>query len=690
MKKMTETEKAVEELTLMLMYLNRFTDARSYNPDEDLFAWKGYDFDVINALDDKDDIRQGSRRSKSVYITEQGVKKAKALLEKYNIRAIAMANLYGIYDKALLLDVYNDQNGQNMTQAELHKHFREAAFALKRAEIVLRDDEIIKSEIIRNDSYEELMQLKWGKDYYVPDREVLLNYQDDKYIEPSPQYNELRLFLERTVADASPQNIDEITHKVALMCRDGVEIQEIVDYLNGICTLLNSEDKKDFEALLYVLIEIFNAVRIWENNGFKPNELSNRKMGDVFSESALADFAIGGSFNTNQLLVQYGEPVIKLSIQLAGRTVEQLKQIASSIGLKGVSKFRKLQLIELVANELANEKQLGLCELLAELNTLEMTILKKALKRDNVKVDEGFLIFNNKLLRYGYAQIYNFKDKYYFVISDEIKPVIKSIIKTKAFKKQYYMNNVKAPLENIMLLYGVLKLDDAVAIIQMAEPNFTATNTLYCVVEELLKTDGDYEVVGQYIVTGAIRYLLGGLEKYRQKKALYDIVKKLTVHYHKLPLAPLTETDYLYFVYSKKIDQTFALERLESLIRDQANSDFGNDDNLLYEYLFTIDILAKQAIPLDVLHSIIPENVLPITDRQLFNTLYAEHVQQARSWLIKGHNKMSLEALGYSFEKYVPSVKSGTVVRSTKKVGRNDPCPCGSGKKYKKCCLKLN
>ena len=27
-----------------------------------------------------------------------------------------------------------------------------------------------------------------------------------------------------------------------------------------------------------------------------------------------------------------------------------------------------------------------------------------------------------------------------------------------------------------------------------------------------------------------------------------------------------------------------------------------------------------------------------------------------------------------------------TVVRSTPKVGRNDPCPCGSGKKYKQCC----
>jgi len=26
------------------------------------------------------------------------------------------------------------------------------------------------------------------------------------------------------------------------------------------------------------------------------------------------------------------------------------------------------------------------------------------------------------------------------------------------------------------------------------------------------------------------------------------------------------------------------------------------------------------------------------------------------------------------------------IVRDAPKVGRNDPCPCGSGKKYKKCC----
>ena len=34
------------------------------------------------------------------------------------------------------------------------------------------------------------------------------------------------------------------------------------------------------------------------------------------------------------------------------------------------------------------------------------------------------------------------------------------------------------------------------------------------------------------------------------------------------------------------------------------------------------------------------------------------------------------------------SVTPQTMVRASPKVGRNDPCPCGSGKKYKQCCLK--
>ena len=82
----TETKKAIMELTLLLMYLNRFTEEKEFKSAKDFFAWKGYNFDIINELDDEDFIHQGNYRSKSVYITEKGIEEAKKLLEKYKIK----------------------------------------------------------------------------------------------------------------------------------------------------------------------------------------------------------------------------------------------------------------------------------------------------------------------------------------------------------------------------------------------------------------------------------------------------------------------------------------------------------------------------------------------------------------------------------------------------------------------------
>ena len=78
---------AMEELTMMLLYLSRFTERDRFSDENDLYAWNGYSFDVLNKLDDEDYIRQGSHpsRSKFVYITEEGIKKAKELMEKYRI-----------------------------------------------------------------------------------------------------------------------------------------------------------------------------------------------------------------------------------------------------------------------------------------------------------------------------------------------------------------------------------------------------------------------------------------------------------------------------------------------------------------------------------------------------------------------------------------------------------------------------
>lgn len=36
---------------------------------------------------------------------------------------------------------------------------------------------------------------------------------------------------------------------------------------------------------------------------------------------------------------------------------------------------------------------------------------------------------------------------------------------------------------------------------------------------------------------------------------------------------------------------------------------------------------------------------------------------------------------------FMKAMRTKPIIRDYKKIGRNDPCPCGSGKKYKNCCL---
>ena len=58
---------------------------------------------------------------------------------------------------------------------------------------------------------------------------------------------------------------------------------------------------------------------------------------------------------------------------------------------------------------------------------------------------------------------------------------------------------------------------------------------------------------------------------------------------------------------------------------------------------------------------------------------------------------MAFEAKTQAFSSSIATVTIGTgdkavkkqpVRNKDKKVGPNDPCPCGSGKKYKKCCMQ--
>ena len=65
--------------------------------------------------------------------------------------------------------------------------------------------------------------------------------------------------------------------------------------------------------------------------------------------------------------------------------------------------------------------------------------------------------------------------------------------------------------------------------------------------------------------------------------------------------------------------------------------------------------------------------------------------EQRRAEQSKDINRLSkINTFNSEKEDNEGKMSASTFVRKDKKIGRNDPCPCGSGKKYKQCCGKIN
>ena len=69
-----------------------------------------------------------------------------------------------------------------------------------------------------------------------------------------------------------------------------------------------------------------------------------------------------------------------------------------------------------------------------------------------------------------------------------------------------------------------------------------------------------------------------------------------------------------------------------------------------------------------------------------FDRLYKQMVEYKAEPLYKLKEWDNVFTPAEQKELYTQQKNMHTVVRNESKIGRNDPCPCGSGKKHKKCC----
>ena len=73
-----------------------------------------------------------------------------------------------------------------------------------------------------------------------------------------------------------------------------------------------------------------------------------------------------------------------------------------------------------------------------------------------------------------------------------------------------------------------------------------------------------------------------------------------------------------------------------------------------------------------------------IAEQHLENKKLAAEVAEKEKLLARIRSPRPIPGLSHGRQARVDSSSS----RKPARIGRNDPCPCGSGKKFKNCCLK--
>ncbi|OZS78515.1 hypothetical protein CF394_06940 [Tetzosporium hominis] len=129
-----------------------------------------------------------------------------------------------------------------------------------------------------------------------------------------------------------------------------------------------------------------------------------------------------------------------------------------------------------------------------------------------------------------------------------------------------------------------------------------------------------------------------------------------------------TEDYFLEIPEYKRLRSLF--QKLEGLYPDDVHG-------LLFEMYV---MLNEDAMPTTIMNMINDKVVFDSLEQ--INTimkLVSEAANAKPRWFLKGHSPISL----FREEK-----KQLTPLPEKQVVGRNDLCPCGSGKKYKKCCMK--
>ncbi len=151
-----------------------------------------------------------------------------------------------------------------------------------------------------------------------------------------------------------------------------------------------------------------------------------------------------------------------------------------------------------------------------------------------------------------------------------------------------------------------------------------------------------------------------------------------------MPYCMYTKDDFLNTAMNGLVKEPKNFVPLLKMLRDKGLSEFEAED-------FLVSIALEHCCSLKIYG--VPQDITELEwksqeELQSFIDLFVEFQNDTPLWINKGFTPKELAQKPFSSNTQSTASNKSNVIAFPQKTGRNELCPCGSGKKYKNCCGK--
>lgn len=192
-------------------------------------------------------------------------------MEKLKQYIIALTNLYGMVHKDLVVEIHNSQNDKKVSKVDVELAINNSLKELEDEFVYINENYFVHEAIMEYDEFQIMLSKKANKPHYVPNKNELLKYVDEMYIDKNKEYKSLVNYVNENFFDGDIEEAEEFCEDIYGICQFDFEIQEVFNTFTY--RDISFKDMEQTNDVLQLVMDLSNNIRIWENNGFTPQEI---------------------------------------------------------------------------------------------------------------------------------------------------------------------------------------------------------------------------------------------------------------------------------------------------------------------------------------------------------------------------------------------------------------------------------